>query len=365
MASITFLGGVGTVTGSKYLLESNGHRVLVDCGLFQGLKELRERNWQEPPFDPTSLDAVLITHAHIDHTGYLPRLVKLGFNGPVYTSRATNDLLTIANNFVYSESDGVIRLRGSDPTVWDSRARARATEIDWFTRDERSYFRGKVSMTYYNRKAVSDSAPFSSSERPVFITSDSADIDHRTETAVYKGNARGWQDENYVRGDRITILQREGRLLAEGSVQSMLYQAKRASADPIHAASIRMEYRRDDNFIRYENNVDIRRGSDRLTGNSANFFLDENNEVSRSEIEGNVVITQPGRRATGTFAKYVAADETVYLRGDPATLDDTAKGSSRGSEFTMYLKGDRVVATGKSNANPTGRIRSVHKLRGN
>lgn len=95
MASITFLGGVGTVTGSKYLLESNGHRVLVDCGLFQGLKELRERNWQEPPFDPTSLDAVLITHAHIDHTGYLPRLVKLGFNGPVYTSRATNDLLKI------------------------------------------------------------------------------------------------------------------------------------------------------------------------------------------------------------------------------------------------------------------------------
>jgi metallo-beta-lactamase family protein len=95
LASISFWGGVGTVTGSKYLIESGKSRVLVDCGLFQGLKELRERNWQDPPFDPRSLTAVLITHAHIDHTGYLPRLVKQGFHGPVYCSRGTADLLKI------------------------------------------------------------------------------------------------------------------------------------------------------------------------------------------------------------------------------------------------------------------------------
>ncbi|HRI04298.1 MAG TPA: MBL fold metallo-hydrolase [Pyrinomonadaceae bacterium] len=95
MAKITFYGGVGTVTGSKYLLEHNGKKVLVDCGLFQGLKELRERNWQDPPFIASEIDAVIITHAHIDHTGWLPRLVKLGFNGQVTTSRATGDLLKI------------------------------------------------------------------------------------------------------------------------------------------------------------------------------------------------------------------------------------------------------------------------------
>lgn len=95
MASITFYGGVGSVTGSKYLLESNGKKVLVDCGLFQGDKELRERNWQDPPFNAGEIDAVIITHAHIDHTGWLPRLVKLGFNGEVTTSRATADLLKI------------------------------------------------------------------------------------------------------------------------------------------------------------------------------------------------------------------------------------------------------------------------------
>ena len=95
MASIEFWGGVGTVTGSKYLIDSGKARVLIDCGLFQGFKELRERNWQEPPFDPRSLNAVLITHAHIDHTGYLPRLVKQGFNKAVYCSRGTADLLKI------------------------------------------------------------------------------------------------------------------------------------------------------------------------------------------------------------------------------------------------------------------------------
>lgn len=95
MATITFWGGVGSVTGSKYLLEHNGRRVLVDCGLFQGDKELRERNWADPPFRADEIDAVIITHAHVDHTGWLPRLVKLGFSGKVFTSRATGDLMKL------------------------------------------------------------------------------------------------------------------------------------------------------------------------------------------------------------------------------------------------------------------------------
>ena len=93
--NLTFLGATQTVTGSKFLLDNGDFRALVDCGLFQGLKALRLRNWDAPPIDPKSVDAVVLTHAHIDHTGYLPRFIKQGFRGPVYVSPATLDLLRI------------------------------------------------------------------------------------------------------------------------------------------------------------------------------------------------------------------------------------------------------------------------------
>lgn len=95
MATLTFWGGVETVTGSKYLIESEGKRVLVDCGLFQGMKALRERNWQGSPFPVKELDAIVLTHAHIDHTGFLPRMIVEGFRGPIYCSKGTAELLQI------------------------------------------------------------------------------------------------------------------------------------------------------------------------------------------------------------------------------------------------------------------------------
>lgn len=91
--SIQFLGAARCVTGSKYLLQANGTTTLIDCGLFQGLKELRLRNWQPLPFPPARIDQVILTHAHIDHTGYLPRLRKEGFNGPIYCTPSTAELL--------------------------------------------------------------------------------------------------------------------------------------------------------------------------------------------------------------------------------------------------------------------------------
>ncbi len=95
MPSLTFLGAAQTVTGSKYLLEVNASRVLVDCGLFQGLKELRERNWAPLPVAPESIDSVVLTHAHVDHTGYLPRLFRDGFRGRVFCTPGTADLCRI------------------------------------------------------------------------------------------------------------------------------------------------------------------------------------------------------------------------------------------------------------------------------
>ena len=93
--TIQFLGAAGTVTGSRFLLECGDTRVLVDCGMFQGLKELRLKNWDNFAVEPESIDAVVLTHAHLDHCGYLPRLVKLGFRGPVYLTEYTGKLAEV------------------------------------------------------------------------------------------------------------------------------------------------------------------------------------------------------------------------------------------------------------------------------
>lgn len=95
MITLTSLGGAGAVTGSKHLLEADGQRLLVDCGLFQGLKRLREQNWQPLPVEAGSIDAVVLTHAHLDHSGYLPKLVKDGYRGRIHASPATQDVAGI------------------------------------------------------------------------------------------------------------------------------------------------------------------------------------------------------------------------------------------------------------------------------
>jgi len=92
---ISFLGGAGTVTGSKTLVESNGKRILVDCGLFQGLKELRNMNWAPFPIEPDTVDAIILTHAHLDHCGYLPVLIKNGYKGKIYCTEPTEELAQI------------------------------------------------------------------------------------------------------------------------------------------------------------------------------------------------------------------------------------------------------------------------------
>lgn len=95
MAKLSFLGAAKTVTGSQYLVEAAGRRLLVDCGMFQGEKALRQRNWAEPAVEPRTIDALVLTHTHLDHIGRLPRLVKQGFAGPIYCTPATRELAEV------------------------------------------------------------------------------------------------------------------------------------------------------------------------------------------------------------------------------------------------------------------------------
>ena len=104
---VRFLGAARTVTGSKFLVETLKARVLVDCGMFQGHKKLREMNWAEFPIEPSTIDAVVISHAHLDHVGYLPALVKKGFDGSVWASESRS----------FSSYAGLTSRRGGWP-VW-------------------------------------------------------------------------------------------------------------------------------------------------------------------------------------------------------------------------------------------------------
>jgi Cft2 family RNA processing exonuclease len=106
-ASLQFVGGAGAVTGSKHWLRVNGRSFLLDCGLFQGLKPLRLRNWAPPPFEPAAIDAVILSHAHIDPSGHLPLLVRRGFRGPVHCTPATAD----------QEGAQTLRIHGEDVPV--------------------------------------------------------------------------------------------------------------------------------------------------------------------------------------------------------------------------------------------------------
>lgn len=104
---LTFLGAAGTVTGSKYLMEFQEKKIMIDCGMFQGLKELRLLNWEMPKFDPSSIKAVLLTHGHLDHSGYLPRLVKLGFKGEIYATSPTLKIaeIVLKNSAIIQEEE--------------------------------------------------------------------------------------------------------------------------------------------------------------------------------------------------------------------------------------------------------------------
>ena len=165
-------------------------------------------------------------------------------------------------------------------------------------------------------------------------------------------------------------MQKQGTLQVDGNVQSLLYNVKRKengkeSTVPVYASSKKLTYTRDDRLLYYENDVDIRQGKDRITAGLAKIHLTDKNEVERTEVENNVVITQPNRRAVGDFAQYTAADESVILKGNPAHVEDAENGTSQGAQMTVYLRDNRVVSEGQSKQNTSGRMRSVYKVKNN
>lgn len=278
------------------------------------------------------------------------------------------DRNAIAGSISYGANDRNIRLRGGEPTIWDNRARIKAVEIDSNLNTQISYLRGKVATTYYSQQQTGGAAPFAKVNSPVFITSSAAEMNQQNGVAVYTGNARAWQDNNFVRAEKL-ILRRDNRsMYGEGKVQSALYNAKRREngADkivPAFAASDRISYSDEQKLLRYENNVDLRQGTERITGGAAEIYLNAANEIEKTIVQTDVNITQPGKRAAGDWAQYTAADQVFVLRGNPAAVEDAELGNSVGRQLTIYLKENRVVGQGGETSAAPGRVRSSHKIK--
>lgn len=154
---LKFLGGAGSVTGSRYLLTVGDFRFLLDCGLFQGLKPLRLRNWEDFPVDIGTIDAVVISHAHIDHTGYLPRLVRGGFNGPIYCTAPTADLMEIMlqdsaklqeEEAEYARRKGYSRHANPEPLYTVKDAQRTFPLFKAFGYDEKIRIHDNIEITY-------------------------------------------------------------------------------------------------------------------------------------------------------------------------------------------------------------------------
>lgn len=274
-----------------------------------------------------------------------------------------------AATIVYTAVDQTVRLRGGEPTVWDSRARSKGVELDSDREHDISYSRGKTATTYYSQELTSGAMPFSKTKSPVYISSDRGEFHHDDGLAVYTGNARAWQDDNFVRSDKLTILVNEKRMKADGHVQSALYNAKRkekgaTSVVPVFVIADAMTYSYSDRILHYEGNVDIRQATDLVTSGVADvYLLKDVNEVERTIAQRNVVLTQPGRKGTGDWLQYTTTDRVAVLKGNPARVEDVEQGTTVGARLTVYSQEGRVIADDARGPQSPGRVHSTHKIR--
>jgi LPS export ABC transporter protein LptC/lipopolysaccharide transport protein LptA len=272
----------------------------------------------------------------------------------------------IAERAIYDDQKEILNLRGGRPMVWDAKARTQADEIDYDRQRDETHARGDVRTTYYSRETTNDSTPFKNTKSPVFITAERADTQNGAGVAVYTINARGWQDDNFIKANRIELYQDDKRMVATGNVESALYQAKQETSPgtkevvPGFATADKMTYSDTERKIHYEGNVKARQGTDRIEATSVDVYLmQETNEVDHLNADGNVVLTQPGRRGVGDKLAYTSEDGRAILTGRSARVDDVEKGSTMGSQLTFYSRDDRISV---ENQQGTGRVRSTHRL---
>jgi lipopolysaccharide export system protein LptA len=307
----------------------------------------------------------------------------------------------VADRAVYDGQKEFLQLRGGRPMAWDSKARTQADEIDYDRGNDETHARGDVRTTYYSQETTGESTPFNNTKSPVFITAERADAKNKDGVAVYTVNARGWQDDNFVKADSIELYQKDKRMVATGRVESALYQVKktatpeqeskaepaapsvpddddeaktdkkkrkaqkRKKSDPDEpvpgfAWADRMTYNDAERLVHYDGSVRARHGTDYIEAESVDVYLkQETNDVDRINAARNVVLIQPGRRGTGDHLAYTSDDGRAILTGKTARVDDKERGSTMGAQLTFYSRDDKITV---ENRQGIGRVRTTHRM---
>ena len=257
-------------------------------------------------------------------------------------------------------------MRGK-PQLWDSVARTDAQEIDANIETGESVARGRVRTTYYSQDATKGAAPFKKNNAPVFVSSDRATFRHREAAAKYEGNARAWQDDNFVRGDVLELDNGERTMIATGNAQSAIYSFEREVEPgkkeivPVFGAAEQIHYFDSNRLIRYTNKVKIRQGTDQIDSVKAEVTLDEEHKMTRFVAAQEVVLTQPQRTGKGDQLEYTAATDEAILTGNLATIEDREhEATSKGARLTLHLRDARITANDEGG---TKRVKTVHRVK--
>ncbi|MBX7218823.1 MAG: LPS export ABC transporter periplasmic protein LptC [Blastocatellia bacterium] len=271
-----------------------------------------------------------------------------------------------ADRATYLQVKETVFLRGHRPTVWDDRSRTQADELDLSSATSENFARGNVRTTYYSPATAGNATPFGKTKTPIFVTSAEGQANSKTGQAVFRGDARAWQDDNFVRGDKLELLQADKKMIATGHVSSALYQVEREDAKkqkqvvPIFGTAEKLTYSDVERRAIYEKNARLVQGDDTLVGQTVEIFLQkQSSQVERMYATGSVVVTQPQRKATGDRAEYTASDDRFVILGNVARVEDTERGTTTGPRLTFIRSDGSVLAVDQRR---TQRIRTKHNV---
>jgi lipopolysaccharide export system protein LptA len=280
------------------------------------------------------------------------------------------DRTAVAARGIYTASSQTVAMRGK-PQLWDQSARANADEIDVNLDTDESDLRGRVRTTYFSREQTGGAAPFKKRKSPVTIASDRALVKHREGAARYTGNARAWQDDDFIRADAIELDKGERVMNATGNAQSAFYDFERElekgrkEVVPVFASSDRIAYNDNTRTVHYEGSVKIRQGTDRIEAAVADALMDEEHKLISLTASKNVVMTQPSRRATGDQVVYTASSDTAVLTGELAMVEDKERDAvTKSPKLTLHLRDARIESNDDSSvgSGPKRRVKTTHRI---